>query len=61
MCRHRAQTLAKDRVVTVSFDSADRIHGVQILDRKLRVVLGLRVFAEVSLDVSRNVLYKGLK
>ncbi len=58
MCRHRAQTLAEDRVVTVGFDSADRIHRVQVLDRKLRVVLGLRVFAEVTLNVSSDVLYR---
>ena len=61
MRRNRAQTLAKDCVVTVGFDSADRIHRVQVLDCQLLIVLGLRIFAEVTLDVSSDVLYKGLK
>jgi hypothetical protein len=48
--------LAKDGVITVSLNSADGIHRIQILDCQFCIVICLCIISKVLLDVVTNVL-----
>jgi hypothetical protein len=48
--------LTKNGVITVCLDCADGIHGIQILDGQLRIMLGLSIISKVLLDVLTDVL-----
>lgn len=48
--------LAKDGVIAISLDSADRIHRIQILDRQFCVMICLCIISKVLLDIVTDVL-----
>ena len=48
--------LAKNGVITVSLDSADGIHRIQVLNSQFYIMICLGIFSKVLLDILTDVL-----